>query len=76
MRAPNNGQHVTLGKFMELKAIPTDTDGFDLTNEHIAILCEITQRDVMQLDMATRERIRETLAFIDTDPTGQFNTTF
>lgn len=76
MKTPSNWQQVTLGKFMELTAIPTDTDGFDLTNERIAILCEITQRDVMQLDMATRDRIRETLAFIDTDPTGQFSATF
>ena len=76
MRVPANWQSVTLGQFMELAAIPTDTDGFDMTNEHIAILCEITQQEVMALDMATRDRIRERLAFIDTEPTGQFSPIF
>lgn len=76
MRAPTNWHQVTLGQFMELASVPSDTDGFDLTNEHIAILCGITQQEVMQLDLATRDRIRHRLTFIDTDPTGHFSPTF
>ena len=76
MKVPNSWQQVTLQQFMELAAIPTDTGTFDLTNEHIAILCEITQQEVMQLDIATRDRIRNRLSFIDTEPTGGFSTIF
>lgn len=76
MRVPNSWQQVTLQQFMELASIPTDTGAFDLTNEHIAILCEITQQEVMHLDIATRDRIRERLSFIDTEPTGRFTPHF
>jgi hypothetical protein len=76
MKVPNNWHQVTLGQFMELATLPTETDAFDLTNAHIAILCEITQQEVMQLDMVTRDRIRHRLTFIDTEPTGQFSPIF
>jgi hypothetical protein len=77
MKTPSSWQDVTLGQFMELRDLNNEgLDGFDLTNAQIAVLCGLTQQDVLKLDAATRYRITERLQFIDTEPTGEFSNRF
>lgn len=77
MKTPSTWHDVTLGQFMELRDIDTQgLSGLDLTNAQIAVLCQLTQQDVLKLDAATRYRILERLQFIDYEPTGQFSNRF
>jgi hypothetical protein len=77
MRIPTKWQQVTLGQFMELKQLNTqDLDNFDLTNEQIAVLCGVTQQDVMRMTVELRNKIVERLSFIESEPVGEFNPKF
>lgn len=76
MKIPKSWREVTLGQFMELKQVNTELDSFELTNEQIAILCGVTQQDVMRMTVELRNKIIDRLAFIETEPTGKYSPTF
>lgn len=77
MKIPKSWNDVTIAQFMELRQSTKDLeDNFDITNTHIAVLCGITQQDVMAMKVETRNKIVDRISFITTEPTGQFKPTF
>lgn len=77
MKIPRSWKDVTIGQFMELRQSTKDIDdNFDITNIHIAVLCGITQQEVMSMKVETRNRIVDRISFITTEPTGEFKPVF
>jgi len=77
MKIPKSWQDVTIAQFMELRQSTKDLkDNFDVTNVHIAVLCGITQQEVMSMKVETRNKIVDRISFITTEPTGEFKPTF
>lgn len=77
MKIPKSWNDVTIGQFMELRQSTKDlSDNFDITNNHIAVLCGITQQDVMAMKVETRNKIVDRIGFITTEPEGKFSSTF
>ena len=77
MKIPKSWNDVTIGQFMELRQSTKDIDdNFDITNTHIAVLCGITQQDVLAMKVETRNKIVDRISFITTEPTGEFKPTF
>lgn len=77
MKIPRSWNDVTIGQFMELRQSTKGlSDNFDVTNIHIAVLCGITQQEVMAMKVETRNKIVERISFITTEPTGEFKPTF
>ena len=77
MKIPKSWNDVTIGQFMELRQSTKDLeDNFDVTNTHIAVLCGITQQEVLSMKVSTRNKIVDRISFITTEPTGQFKPTF
>lgn len=77
MKIPRSWNDVTIGQFMELRQSTKGLDdNFDVTNIHIAVLCGITQQEVMAMKVETRNKIVDRISFITTEPTGEFKPTF